>query len=265
MEIFWRLVLGHLIADFTLQTNYIAAWKRRNIWGLLVHCGTHPIVYSLLLWSYLGQVWLKVGPIELTGCTCIFLVFFTHFIEDEWRIWSVLKKGSPDNTIFYLWDQAIHYAVLFAFSPVIDGFTGKFGWFEYPVIQGVVSASVASGMGMIERFFTIVRSEVWVPVGILLAVVTHFTTVTIYFLEKDLFGLDFPSDQEKYISMAERLVVTACFLLPGFWWVTVLAVWLLRTILYKTCHICNFTWINIILGNVTAILCGLLIRCFLNP
>src|SRR4051812_23751632 len=114
MEIFWRLVLGHIIADFTLQTNFIAAWKRRSLRGLVVHCAIHPILYSILLWKYLDQVWIQIGSVPLTGCACVLIVFVAHYIEDHWRIWSVLKKGSPDNTFFYALDQVVHYLVIFA-------------------------------------------------------------------------------------------------------------------------------------------------------
>lgn len=263
MEIFWRLVLGHFIGDFTLQTNYIAAWKRRNFWGLLVHCGIHPIIYAILLWRYIGQVWIVIGPLKLTGCTCIFLVFITHIIEDEWRIWSVQKKGAPDNTFFYVWDQIIHYAILFTMSPVIDGSTSKFGSLHYPPIAGVILQSQAAGLSLWERFFTITRPENWVFIGIIFVVVTHFTTVTIYFLEKDFLGRDYPETNEKYISIAERLIVMACFLLPGLWWISVVAVWILRAIVYKLRHVYDFTWISILIGNMIAVICGIIARAII--
>jgi hypothetical protein len=263
MEIFWRLVLGHLISDFTLQTNYIAAWKRRSFWGLLVHCAIHPILYAVLTWKYLNQVWIQLGPIELTGTACLVIIFVTHFIEDEWRIWSVLKRGSPDNTFFYFWDQIIHYAVLFAMSPVVEGATTKLQFLRYPSIVGVLPLDQAASLGWIERFSTLVRPEPWVWIAILFAVVTHFTTVTIYFLEKDMFGAEFPEVHEKYISMAERVVVMTCFLLPGLWWLAVLAFWLGRAVLYKFQKLYDISWISVIIGNLTAVACGLLARYFL--
>lgn len=263
MEIFWRLVLGHLIADFTLQTNYIAAWKRRNAWGLVVHCAIHPVMYAILLWKYLPQVWVRVGPVDISGALCLVVIFVTHFIEDEWRIWSVLKKGAPDNTFFYFWDQIIHYAVIFALSPVVDGATTKLPFLYYPPISGALPLAQAGGLSAVERFFTITRPEPWVFVAILFAVVTHFTTVTIYFLEKDMFGAEFPEVHEKYISMAERVIVMLCFLLPGHWWAVVLAFWLVRGILYKVQKFYDISWISVILGNATAIVCGLLSRHFL--
>ncbi len=263
MEIFWRLVLGHLIGDFTLQTNYIAAWKRRNIWGLMAHCGIHPIIYAVLCARYLNSVWMEVGPIQLTGTTCIFIIFITHLIEDEWRIWSVLKKGAPDNTFFYLWDQVIHYAVLFAISPVVEGATSKFGILYYPPIANILAAELAPEMGVWDRFINIVHNEQWVFVGMLLVIVTHFTTVTIYFIEKDFFGGDYPAPQEKYISMAERLLVMSCFLLPGLWMLSVVAVWLARAFIYKVRRVYNFSWTSILIGNITAVFCGLIARAII--
>lgn len=260
MEIFWRLVLGHLIGDFTLQTNYVAAWKRRNLVGLFVHCATHPILYALLLWRYIGEVWIEVGTLKLTGCWCILLIFVTHLIEDEWRIWSVLRKGAPDNTFFYIWDQVIHYTILFIMSPVIEGATSKFGFIHYPPIRGALASSQAAGLNFMQRYLTISQPENWVVIGILFVIVTHFTTVTIYFIEKDFFGGDYPATDEKYISMAERLVVMGCFLLPGVWWVCVIGIWLLRGLVYKLRRIYDFSWTSLLVGNGTAVVCGILAR-----
>lgn len=263
MEIFWRLILGHLISDFTLQTNYVAAWKRRSIWGLLVHCATHPIIYVILTWNYLTQVWIEIGPLKLTGLACILLIFITHVIEDEWRIWSVLKKGAPDNTFFYAWDQVIHYAIIFAMAPVIEGSVGKFGFLTYPPLADVISAAESPGLTLWEKFSTVIQPESWVFIAILFVIVTHFTTVTIYFIEKDLFGGDYPATDEKYISMAERVVVMGCFLLPGLWWISVLFVWLLRPAIYKLRRVYDFSWTSVLVGNGTAILCGLISRSLL--
>ncbi|OGR94415.1 MAG: hypothetical protein A2902_02525 [Elusimicrobia bacterium RIFCSPLOWO2_01_FULL_64_13] len=261
MEVFLRLVLGHLIGDFTLQTNYIAAWKRRNLWGMAVHCGIHPILYTVLLWNYMGQVWMRIGDVSFTGWTCVLLIFIAHFVEDEWRVWSVLKKGAPDNTFFYLWDQVIHYAVLFAISPVVDGgATSKFGFIHYPPLEGVVMGAQAAGLGAWQRFLTVTRPEPWVLAGSLLVIVTHFTTVSIYFIEKDVFGKDFPAADEKYISMAERMVVTGCFLLPGIWWAGLIAVWFGWVVLSKIRDRYDFSWTSIVVGNLTAVACGLLLR-----
>ena len=142
MEIFWRLVLGHLIGDFTLQTNHIAGWKRTSLTGMIVHCAIHPVIYSVLLWKYMGLTWLSIGRVAFTGWVCVFIIFAAHFVEDQWRVWSVLRRNAPDNTFFYVWDQVIHYAVLFAMAPAMEGASGKFGILKYPPIADVQDSAV---------------------------------------------------------------------------------------------------------------------------
>ena len=117
-------------------------------------------------------------------------------------------------------------------------------------------------MTVLDRFFTVTRPEPWVFIAILFVIVTHFTTITIYFIEKDFFGAHFPATDEKYISMAERLIVTGCFLLTGNWWIVLVAVWLGWILLNKRRKIYDFSWTSIILGNLTAVLCGILSRKF---
>lgn len=262
MEIFWRLVLGHLIGDFTLQTNRIAAWKRRNVWGMAVHCAIHPVIYSILLWRYMGEIWVQAGPLALTGWVCIFIIFATHFIEDQWRVWSVMKRKAPDNTFFYIWDQVIHYAVLFAMAPAAGGASSKFGFLTYPPVAGVLVLPEGSALTVWERFLTVTRPEPWVFVAILFVIVTHFTTVSIYFVEQDLFGKPFPDDKEKYIAMLERLAVAACFLLPGVWWLGLVGAWIFYVVASKLKKGYAYSWTSIAIGILTAILCGAISRRF---
>src|SRR5579859_7744602 len=108
MLIFWRLLLGHLLADFTFQFNAINAWKRRNIWGMLVHCAMHPFFYILLTWKNLGEIWVSVLGIQLSGWACVALITLLHFTEDQSRVGHIRKHRSRDNTIYFLVDQLIH-------------------------------------------------------------------------------------------------------------------------------------------------------------
>src|SRR4051812_43217922 len=116
MIIFWRLVLAHILGDFTLQFNAIAHWKRHSKWGMAVHVLTHPIVSGALTWPFLGRVWIETRWLHLPGWLCVLLIGFFHYLEDEWRVWSIQKTGAPDSTVFFFWDQAVHLAVILAFS-----------------------------------------------------------------------------------------------------------------------------------------------------
>src|SRR4051812_1604265 len=116
MEIFFRLLFGHFLADFTFQTNYIARWKRTQFSGLLVHVLIHPICYFALTFQYGNDVWFTAGSIALTGKSVIPILAFLHFVEDWVRV-RLVNKGWPDNTLFYLWDQVVHIILLWVFTP----------------------------------------------------------------------------------------------------------------------------------------------------
>ena len=225
MLILWRLVLGHLLADFTFQSNFINAWKRKSIWGMLAHCAMHPVAYIALTYPYLNDIWVNTRWVRLEGWTCILLIFFLHFIEDEWRVFTIFSKFKlADNFLYFAWDQVIHFAVIFMFFPLGD-----------------------AAVWVPER---------WTVLACLFITVTHFSTVFIYFLEKDLFAGYFPDFDEKYLTMAERLVLSLCFLLPGWWFILVVAVWLGIMAYLRHKRLMDFSWFSFYVGGALAALCG---------
>ena len=42
-----------------------------------------------------------------------------HFLEDQWRVFTIFKYKTPDNTLYFVWDQIIHYAIIFAVVAVV--------------------------------------------------------------------------------------------------------------------------------------------------
>ncbi|MDI6640960.1 MAG: DUF3307 domain-containing protein [Elusimicrobiota bacterium] len=196
MIIFWRLLLAHLLTDFTFQTDKIANWKRKSIFGVVVHAGIFLALSVLLCmfsenfvgisFSYLSSTWWK-----FTGIVSIILLSLIHFGEDYYRVWSIKKVSTTDNIFFYLWDQFIHIVFVFLFAPTD---TGKF-------IQ--------------EKFIVVI---------ILAILVTHFSSIIIYYLEEITYGTQvaFNTFKKKYIFIFERLILSLCFLLPGLSWLIVI-------------------------------------------
>ncbi len=229
MEIFVRLLFGHLLADFTFQTNFIADWKRREFLGLMVHVLIHPLCYIAATWPFMNEVWRIYGSVSLTGWTCVLLASLVHFFEDWFRV-TVIARGWNDNTLFYLWDQAVHIISLWFLSPV----TG------YPIVND------------------------WPLLGVLFVLVTHCATVTIWFIEKDIYGREFPETEEKYISILQRLVVWLAFFLPHPWWILVLAFVLFSFGRHVWTRRVDFSWTSVIMGNFIAVLCGVVSRFVLK-
>ncbi len=231
MVIFWRLMFGHLLADFTFQSNFVNRWKRSSLWGMLVHCATHPVCYAALTYPYLRDTWVELSCLRLSGWACILIVFLSHFLEDQWRVFTIFRYKTPDNTLYFFWDQVIHYAIIFAVIP--EGFKGI-----PPVLV----------------------PEKWPFLGCLLVLVTHACTVLIYFVEKDLSGRLFPGAREKYLTILERLVLSLCFLIPGNVFALLALAWLAVMHTIRSKGIVDFTWTSFYLGAGVSILCGLAAR-----
>lgn len=225
MIIFWRLLLSHLLADFTLQFDVVNRLKRTSPWGMLLHCMTHLVVSVALVWPYLSQTWVQIGPLPVNGWWALTLMFALHFIVDELRIYSMNGMGYRDGTVSFLVDQFLHFYVLFMISPV------------------VVPAS------------SFMMSEKWTGIAAMLVLVTHFTTVLIYFVEKDLFGKGFPHFDEKYFLIFERLVLWAFFFVAGYWWIPFAAAWVFQIFYVKRKRIIDLSAMNVALS--VLITCGL--------
>jgi hypothetical protein len=229
MNIFWRLVLAHFIADFTLQTNRIATWKRESRWGMFIHIITHPLVSFALTWPYLSWPWVQTRFFSLNGWTCVALIALFHWLEDEWRVWSIQETGSPESTGFFLWDQVVHLTIILAVSPTLPA---------APISRWVLPALC----------------------GVLLA---HFMSVLIFFIENDLWGSSEVLGSRKYRFMIERFIGAALFLLPREWFL--LAFLWLGWMAYLHYHRSSErTWVHTVVANAAVVLLGLTARGFLS-
>ncbi|MBI5631406.1 MAG: DUF3307 domain-containing protein [Elusimicrobia bacterium] len=228
MTIFWRLLFGHLLADFTFQTDLINRWKRSSLWGMLIHCATHPLCYAALAYPYLNEVWVDLPFLSLRGWACILIVFAAHFLEDQWRVFTIFKYNTPDNTLYFLWDQIIHYAVIFAVIP----------------------------MGLKSAGFALIP-EKWPILGCLFVLTTHAATVLVYFIEKDIQFRAFPGLQEKCATMLERLVLSLCFLVPSQAFLLLALGWIAFMHFVRAKRLLDLSWVSFYLGGSIAALCGL--------
>ncbi len=103
MTIFFTLLLGHLIADFPLQTNSVFQLKCRSSRGLVVHVGIHMLVTAILLMDPLrdGAALLMLGG--------------AHYLID----WSKLRLATRYESPGFLLDQLAHVAVLLVIAGLV--------------------------------------------------------------------------------------------------------------------------------------------------
>jgi hypothetical protein len=230
MIIFWRLLLAHLLADFTFQLDIVNRMKRKSAWGMLIHCATHFVISVAFVWNYLPQTWVRLWRLPVSGWWAISLMFVLHFIVDELRIYSMKSLGYRDGTVSFLVDQLLHFYVLFMISPV----------------------------AVLDRNFLL--AEKWTGIAALLVVVTHFTTVLVYFIEKDLSGKDFPAFDEKYFLIFERVVLWAFFFVDGYWWIPFALAWMIQIFYVRRKRIIDLSGLNVALSVLITSVLGLWTR-----
>jgi len=230
MIIFWRLLLSHLLADFTLQFNIVNQMKRKNVWGMIIHCMTHFVVSVALTWPYLTDTWVRIGPAAVNGWGALGIMLVVHFVVDELRVYSMKSLGYKDSTMSFLADQLVHFYVLFMISPV-----------NVP----------APGL---------VMGEKWATIASMLVLVTHFTTVLVYFLEKDMFGKAFPHFDEQYFLIFERVVLWAFFFVTGHWWIPFALAWVVQIFYVRRKRIIDMSLLNVGLNVIVSAVIGLFTR-----
>jgi len=196
---------------------------------MFVHIITHPIVSVILTWPYLSWNWVDTRGLKLNGWVCVALIAIFHWLEDEWRVWSIQETGSPDSTGFFLWDQVVHLTMILAFSPTIP------------------SAPTAS----------------WVFPLLCAVLLAHFTSVLIFFMENDLWGKSLVLSDGKYRFIGERLIGAALFLLPGAWFLLAF-LWIGWIVYLHYQKVEDRTWVHMVVGNATVVLLGLLTRGLLS-
>jgi hypothetical protein len=94
--VFATLLLGHLVADFPLQTDHIFRLKKRSSLGVLLHVGIHVGIMAVLLQNPLAQ-WRE-----------LLILGVSHFLID----WVKVHSKTRQEWLGFLLDQAAHVSVL---------------------------------------------------------------------------------------------------------------------------------------------------------
>ena len=102
MNKFLVILLGHLIADYPLQGEFLANFKSKNMLILLTHC----FIYSLTMGIFLQYL-------NYYDFYKLALILIVHIIVDMWK--CEIGKRNPDKALKeYLYiDQAIHIGIAF--------------------------------------------------------------------------------------------------------------------------------------------------------
>lgn len=112
MSIFGWLFLGHLVADWLLQSDWMAIGKRTRLitWPGLIHYG----IYTLLILAIIGFYTRGSTPL-LTLCLIGLLLFLSHWLLDASSLvvrWMRLLGQRDQLMMRIAVDQIFHLLVL---------------------------------------------------------------------------------------------------------------------------------------------------------
>ncbi|MEZ4622460.1 MAG: DUF3307 domain-containing protein [Caldilineaceae bacterium] len=105
MNLTAALVVGHLIADFPLQTSWVYRFKTESWLGVVLHSAIHVIVTALL-----------IHPLR-SALPMLIVLGILHFITDFTKLRVPAKRQTPGFVI----DQMAHLVVVMMLAQYWEG------------------------------------------------------------------------------------------------------------------------------------------------
>ncbi len=173
MIVFWHLLLAHLLADFPLHTDYIYRKKITNPFkGLSVHGLVYMVCLLICCLPYLEIRWFTLAGVPFNGVEAIFLLTFVHMASDYIDISDNHHLVGINAFMFVSW-QLIEISVLFLAAPLIQMTDTTF---KLLALKFIIIAN-----------------------GLIIA--TYVLMVLIHLFIKDFTHKNYPSFDERYVSM----------------------------------------------------------------
>ncbi len=119
-----NLLVAHFLADFTFQPQWLAAFKKRYWWGVLLHAFIHFAVMAALLFPFLKwpSAWMAIA-----------LIAVSHLGIDREKI-RLSERHRMHPLLMYLADQLLHFVILllvavYFFNPLAAQIDFTLPWF----------------------------------------------------------------------------------------------------------------------------------------
>ena len=178
------MILAHLVADYVLQWDKLAAWKSRSLKGVMAHCA---IVFSV--------TFLFALPFEPFWWQGVLFISTAHLFIDAIQLY--VKPPVPVLARFLL-DQLAHFTVIFA-ALAVGG---------YLPIGSMTTSLAAVTQSEQMMLFVLGYAFVTMPAWVLV----KFTSYGVV----QGTAPEFPGRTNKYVEILERVLITTCVLLGQY-------------------------------------------------
>ena len=112
MTVFEVLLVGHVIGDWLLQTEWQALNKGRNWRAMLAHVIVYHIVITLLLGLKMGFSHTPIYPVILALAILHVIFDRQHFVRWVMRALRITVDREPQRWLSVAVDQSLHVVIL---------------------------------------------------------------------------------------------------------------------------------------------------------
>jgi len=239
MNVFWYLILAHLIADFPLQSDKIYAIRLKHKWGVLLHVGIYFLTNLVIAFPFLRyrQFWFAI----------LFLAV-THLIED-WAKIALTRKAIQDSLGLFFIDQVVHVFFI---------------WLSCNVLFNIPTPEITNQF--VQRYYFNTHI-ILMLIGLVFSVFAG--AVLIYYVRKcvhrikssnDGSSVEFSEIKKRRLGYIERLFSTSGVILGGWYLILLPLAFIPRFILSKNSELEEYLVINLLTGLAISIGSGLFVH-----
>lgn len=235
LEIFYRLILAHLLADFPFQTNKIFSVKIKYAWGVLLHCSIVWLTCMVVMYPYMHHFRMQI---------LILLLTITHIFQDKAKIRYNLKIEN-NNVWTFVFDEIIHVFIILLVSIDAYDLVPKIGF-------------------MPDWLESLYWNNKFIIAAIWYVILTYGANILIGYIKFtffDRYRLDFTKSFLKYIGILERFVIASAILIGGIFYL-IIPIALIPSILLN--HRNKITSLDIKISAAVAVAIGVILKISLQ-
>lgn len=182
----YSMILAHLLGDYVFQTDRIAMWKARSVWGVLVHGGIVTLLTTLCA-VIISPAW---WPYAL-------LIGAIHIVIDTGKL--LIGKTDPVTGLWlFLLDQALHMLAI-----VLTVY--RTGWLAERAAETTLGVWLQT-----QNLFPYLIT--YIGLSMPAWVLTHFVVKGCGAVSKSLPG----RPGERYVGMLERMLIATAVMVGQY-------------------------------------------------
>jgi len=230
--LFWRLLAGHFVGDFPLQTDAVFRIKTKYRWGVILHGSIAGIFIYIFAIPYLPHypiLWLY-----------LFLNLIFHILVDKAKL-LLTPKIKRVGFLFFLLDQIIHIGTCWLLS------------ISVPSSPHYGASLYLYGSTMFMVFISVYIAVTYGALYFILSIKTSFNL-----------PIAFPDWNQKIIEFLERAAITTFTFLGTFYYLLIPIALLPRAFFSILRKKYKITALDLILDLLFALIAGFLLKLALN-